>query len=246
MSTGSQLIKLASGEQVPYSIQQRDVRYPRLTLNPDGTLAVIVPPRTPGHTLVTQQQDWITAEYQAQQSKLTDILDTYGALNEGFTLWGKSHQIHVETGHFDLDTSPDSIVVTVPESHSAFGYLRTKVHQALSVAVETIAKDFCTRIGRSYSKLAIRTQRTKWASCSNGDTLNFNLRCAFLPISHLRYLVAHEVAHLIEPDHNDRFWRLVESLVGECTSLREELQGLWYAVHHNSKWQQLVDASTSN
>jgi predicted metal-dependent hydrolase len=61
----------------------------------------------------------------------------------------------------------------------------------------------CARAGVSYTRLSIRAQRTRWASCSStGATPEI-----------LDYVVEHEVAHLEVLDHSDRFWRLLGSRV---------------------------------
>lgn len=240
MSSVPQSVTLSTGERLPYSIYQRDVEHPRITLNPDGTLEVIVPPETPGHTLVSREEDWITAEYRAQQAELSAIRNRYEVLEEGFTIWGKSYPLVERTGQYNLCINASTVLVTSPETTPTEQYLYNKLREALSVAIETIASDFCEQLETEYSKLSIRTQRTKWASCSNGDTLNFNLRCAFLPIDHLRYLVAHEVSHLREPDHTDEFWEFVGTLVPGYQTYRDELQGFWYAVHHDTQWQRLL------
>lgn len=240
VSSGPKSVTLPSGERLPYSIDRREVEHPRITLNPDGTLAVIVPPDTPGHTLVAREEDWIAEEYHEQQAKLLAIREQYEVLEEEFTIWGKSYSLIERTGQYDLSIDAATLRVTSPESKSTEQYLYNKLRQALSVAIKAIASDFCEQINVTYSKLSIRSQRTKWASCSNGDTLNFNLRCAFLPIGHLRYLVAHEVSHLREPDHTEAFWELVDTLVPRYQTYRDELQGFWYAVHHNRQWQRLL------
>lgn len=239
MSSSSESLTLSSGEKLPYTVDQRDVENSRITLNPDGTLSVVVPPGTPESTLISQEQEWIEGEYQKQQAELSVVRQEYGLLERGLTLWGKTYTVIKQVGQYDL-TINNGIHVTTPESASTEQYLYNQIRNALFVAVETIASDYCDRINADYANVTIRSQRTKWASCSSGDTLNFNLRCAFLPLTHLRYLVAHEVAHLCESNHSEAFWELVTSLMPEYQSFRNELQGFWYAVHHNDWWKRLL------
>jgi predicted metal-dependent hydrolase len=68
----------------------------------------------------------------------------------------------------------------------------------------------CARAGSSYTRLTIRAQRTRWASCSDGGSMSFNWRLLLAPEEVLDYVVEHEVAHLDVMGHSRRFWRLVE------------------------------------
>ncbi len=67
------------------------------------------------------------------------------------------------------------------------------------------------RAGTRYTKLSIRGQRTRWASCSSSGAMSFNWQLLLAPEEILDYVVEHEVAHLEIHDHSDRFWRLLES-----------------------------------
>jgi predicted metal-dependent hydrolase len=64
--------------------------------------------------------------------------------------------------------------------------------------------------GRPYLGLAIRSQRTRWASCSSQGLMSFNWRLLLAPERVLEYVVWHEVCHLEVADHSPRFWALVE------------------------------------
>ena len=61
-----------------------------------------------------------------------------------------------------------------------------------------------------YTRLAIRNQRTRWASCAGG-VMSFNWRLLLAPERVLDYVVWHEICHLEVADHSPRFWRLLES-----------------------------------
>jgi predicted metal-dependent hydrolase len=78
--------------------------------------------------------------------------------------------------------------------------------------------DAVARAGTSYSSLQIRSQRTRWASCSSNGAMSFNHRLLLAPPEILDYVVEHEVAHLELLDHSPRFWALLAS---RCPEWRE-------------------------
>jgi predicted metal-dependent hydrolase len=78
---------------------------------------------------------------------------------------------------------------------------RAEVEARLDAAVE--------RADTSYRTLSIRSQRTRWASCSPGGSMSFNWRLLLAPERILQYVIEHEVAHLSILDHSPRFWRLL-------------------------------------
>jgi predicted metal-dependent hydrolase len=65
------------------------------------------------------------------------------------------------------------------------------------------------RAGTTYTKLSIRGQRTRWASCSSSGAMSFNWRLLLGPEAILDYVVEHEVAHLERHDHSPAFWGLL-------------------------------------
>lgn len=85
---------------------------------------------------------------------------------------------------------------------------RTEVARRLDAAV--------ARVGRSYSRLQIRGQRTRWASCSAKGAMSFNWRLLLGPPEILDYVVEHEVAHLDVHDHSPRFWALLAERSPGC------------------------------
>jgi predicted metal-dependent hydrolase len=65
-------------------------------------------------------------------------------------------------------------------------------------------------LGRAYTKLTIREQRTRWGSCSTTGAMSFNWRLLLGPEDVLDYVIWHEACHLVVMDHSRRFWALLE------------------------------------
>jgi predicted metal-dependent hydrolase len=75
-----------------------------------------------------------------------------------------------------------------------------------------IADREAARLGVTYRRIAIRDQHTRWGSCSSRGTLSLNWRLVLAPAEVLEYVVVHELCHLREPNHSQRFWSLLESV----------------------------------
>lgn len=69
---------------------------------------------------------------------------------------------------------------------------------------------FGSKLSVSYGKVRIRSQKLRWASCSKEGNLNFNFLLSALPVDIIDYIIIHELFHLVEFNHSDHFWKLVE------------------------------------
>ncbi len=63
----------------------------------------------------------------------------------------------------------------------------------------------------------------RWGSCSKEGKLNFNWKIAMAPVGVVDYIIAHELAHLKEHTHNERFWKEVKRLMPNYIKQKEWL-----------------------
>ena len=61
------------------------------------------------------------------------------------------------------------------------------------------------------NKVFFKYNKSNWGSCSEDENINISTRLLFAPDDILEYVCIHELAHLIEHNHSDRFWELVEN-----------------------------------
>ncbi len=67
-------------------------------------------------------------------------------------------------------------------------------------------------LGLPHGRVTLRDTRSRWGSCTSAGDLMFSWRLIMAPPEVLDYVVAHEVAHLAEMNHSDRFWARVDAL----------------------------------
>ena len=76
----------------------------------------------------------------------------------------------------------------------------------------------------SFEKISIKNHKTRWGSCSKKRNLNFNYKIIFLPERLAEYIVAHELCHLKEFSHSQKFWNLVALSMPDPRKYVKELQ----------------------
>jgi len=97
--------------------------------------------------------------------------------------------------------------------------------QALALFVPR-ALHFARRLKATPPAVKLSNARAQWGSCNERGEIRLNWRLVQLPPRLADYVVAHEVAHLIELNHSPRFWALVESLLPDHLEQRRHLDAL--------------------
>ncbi len=85
-------------------------------------------------------------------------------------------------------------------------------------------EEYCHRLGLPMPPVRLSSARTRWGSCSTRSGIRLHWRLIHLPRGLSDYVVAHEVAHLVEMNHSPRFWAVVESLYPDWRRARAELR----------------------
>ena len=80
------------------------------------------------------------------------------------------------------------------------------------------------RLGRQPTHIGIKGYRTRWGSCHADGRVYFNWRLLMAPERIGDYVVAHELAHVLHPDHSTAFWRQVEALFPDYQGARRWLR----------------------
>ena len=98
--------------------------------------------------------------------------------------------------------------------------LAIRAKEDITARVERLAP----LVGVSWERITIRSQRTRWGSCSGKGNLNFNCLLMLAPEQVRDYVVVHELCHRKEMNHSARFWALVERILPNYTLSRKWLK----------------------
>jgi predicted metal-dependent hydrolase len=100
--------------------------------------------------------------------------------------------------------------------------------QAWTLVAARVAH-YVAKVSAHAAAVRLSNARSEWGSCNAKGEIRLNWRLVQLPPPLAEYVVAHEVAHIVELNHSRRFWDVVETLVPGHADLRRQLDD-WTAL----------------
>ncbi|HWB50885.1 MAG TPA: SprT family zinc-dependent metalloprotease [Stellaceae bacterium] len=197
----------------------------RLSLRVDAAargVELVLPRRAPAEAalrFVAQHRGWIAARVAA--------MPPARRLADGATVpvLGVPHRIRHAT---DRTAPPVTIAAGEIRVRGEPAHLPRRVTDHLKALARrefaARAHDLAARLGKQVARVNVRELKSRWGSCSSTGALSFSWRLILAPEAVIHYVVAHEVAHLVEMNHSPRFWRVVARLVPDVPAARAWLK----------------------
>lgn len=186
----------------------------RLTLRRDGTAVATIPLRgseREARRFVEAHLDWLerARERQRHRPRGAEVW-TVGT----HVLWrGELAEIRVATAGEKPQVALAADVFRVAKLD---GDLRPtlEAHFARKAKIELPARawELAAVTGVDVKQVVVRNQRSRWGSCSANGTISLNWRLVQTPEFVRDYIVYHELMHLREMNHSERFWARVEEV----------------------------------
>lgn len=88
---------------------------------------------------------------------------------------------------------------------------------------ERVSK-YKNQVGVEPNSVKVKHQQKRWGSCTKNKDLLYNWRVIMAPMSIVDYVVVHELCHLKEKNHTDKFWRMLKSVIPDYEDRKEWLR----------------------
>ena len=181
----------------------------RVSVDNDGEVQVTIPKRASrraAEEAVRELAPWIERRRHALATARAENGRTPGTV----PYLGRELALRPQPGRTRVHRRGDALLVPTDHTEEALErWYRRAARDEIGPRLDAATR----RAGTKYTKLTIRGQRTRWASCSSKGGMSFNWRLLLAPEPVLDYVIEHEVCHLEVMDHSPRFWRLLESRV---------------------------------
>lgn len=186
----------------------------RLRVAPDGKLRASMPVYAPLFLLKR-----LVKASRPQLRKMLEQATPTAAYIDGQQV-GKSHTLIVRDGaRLNVTRSKQHILVTVPAGKTlADPDVVRAIRDACISALRLEAKSYLPKrlqyladqSGFRYERVRFSHASSRWGSCSTTGTISLNIALMKLPFELIDYVLIHELAHTVEMNHSQDFWRLVE------------------------------------
>lgn len=219
-----------------HHISQRS-RSLRVSVLPDGTLKVTTPTRYSERQIeqfLEHHRGWIERQLARLQARKplapAGSVSVFGKTFQLKTEFSREHPIGIrlEGQQLIINTlTPD----TNPESPAAKKQLDRFLKLTATHYLTQRTTDLAAVMKTSFTKLTLREQTTRWGSCSNRGSLNFNWRLVHFPTEIIDYVIIHELAHRTHMNHSRAFWNLVAQFDPEHSKHRGWLKRHGHSYH---------------
>lgn len=196
--------------EIKYSSRRRTVR---ITIERDRQLVVHAPTgTTPAQiqAILHQKRHWIQSKLEHPQKYPDARPDQPLVAGSSILYLGRTYllrpaeepnsPLHFDGQFFTLGTS------RFPRADALIqAWLRQQAQAFIAPRVERFAKS----LGVSYQRIQLIELKYRWGSCTANDNLLFNWRLIQAPATVIDYIIVHELAHLLIPNHSPAFWNTV-------------------------------------
>ena len=200
---------------------------------PVGRVRVAAPERLDEDQIrlaVIQRLPWIKRQRQQLQDAARQSPREM-VTGESHYVWGVRHRLKVieRPGRAHVEVDGDRLLLYVPEgtdTDARVKLLQDWQRKQLRLRFPPLIARWEPIIGREVPRWSIRRMKTKWGSC-NRETghIWFNLELAKKHPLCLEYIVVHEMTHLLERNHGERFTKLMDGFMPDWRSRRDQLNG---------------------
>ena len=221
--------------EISVDVVLKDIQNVHLSVHPPhGRVRISAPKRTSLDSLrlyAISRLDWIKKQQRKLREQERETPREY-LERESHYVWGKRYLMTVEEVDQppSIDRRHNRLILRVRPSAGA-AKRRDVLEQWYRDLVRTAAADLIPqwepKIGVEITGFYVRRMKTRWGSCNHqAQTIRLNTDLARKPLECLEYIVVHEMIHVLEPTHNERFQKLMTEFLPDWKHRREVLNRL--------------------
>jgi predicted metal-dependent hydrolase len=228
----SQTIQLG---QISILVTKKDIKHVHLSVHPpDGRVTLVAPRATRlevARAYAISKLGWIRNQREKLAKQAREAPRQF-VERESHCVWGRRHLLTIKHREAKPAVSLDHKRITLTVRAGSDAKKRAEVihewHKSLLHAVvPAFIKKWEPKLKVKVTGYFLQRMKTKWGSCNHqAGHIRLNTELVKKPKDLLEYVVVHEMAHLLEPTHNDRFIAILEKHYPTWREARAELNEL--------------------
>jgi predicted metal-dependent hydrolase len=201
-----------------------------LQLKKDGSIVIHAPRRVSEREIdlfFHSKKDWLQKKIMESQGKRAESDTKKFTSGEIFYYLGSPYPLIVVDGKKSgegLTFSGHQFILSGIHAHQAEALFVTWYKEKAREYIEERVRHYSGILKLYPERVRIGSARSRWGSCSHKNHLSFTWRLIMAPHTVVDYVVIHELAHIKEKNHSNRFWNLVEEIVSDYGTHRKWLR----------------------
>ena len=218
---------------IPIEVCKKDIKNMHLYVKPpNGLVTVSVPLAMSDEAIerfVRTKISWIKKQVAKFDNQLRQSQREY-VTGEALYVWGKQYYLQVEYGiRYSLTLSGGKAVLTVRRESTAAqreNFVREWYRDLLKAEIERLLPKWEKTTGLKAAGWQTKYMTTRWGTCNTKTgKIWINLQLAKKTTECLEYIILHELIHLIEKNHNERFIESMDHFMPMWRDVRAKLNG---------------------
>lgn len=199
-----------------------------LKIDRKGNLIVYAPKRVDIEKVfkfIKEKESWITrkqGEIKGTLNLNSDLLNY-----EQILFLGKKYEVLFIKNYDEIVLTDKALCVP-----AKIGFSNTKLEQSLknwfvenaNVILIKRAKTLLNHTKLSYESISIINSKAKWGMCDNKGNIYLNYKLLFLSHELIDYVILHEITHLIELNHNEKFYEDLKRVLPDYKQKQAKLK----------------------
>jgi len=198
-----------------------------ITVERDRSVVVRAPNDTPHEMieqLINQKKLWLYEKVRHKQKYDLPIREKEFVSGTTILYLGRSYKLEVVSDPFDGVLFDNKFLISKPSVSAAPELFKDWYVEKAKQKIVPQSKFYATHLGVRFNRILISDLRYRWGSCTPSDNLNFNWRLIKAPMRVIEYVIVHELAHLLEPNHTGKFWSTVKTQIPDYPTAKEWLK----------------------
>ena len=205
-------------DDLPVILTRKKMKNIRLSVAPESAEVKVSAPTWASSSevvvFIKENKKWIEKRRTEILKKVLSVKAKYqnGADHK---LWGETVKLNLlENANASLNLADRKAINIVASKDDSDQVIAKKIdvfyREEMLIKVPLLMEKWCNAMGVQINAWSVRKAKTRWGSCNARlKRINLNSELAKYSIGCLEYVIVHELAHLFEGRHNQRFWNIV-------------------------------------
>lgn len=221
--------------EISIAVTRKDIKNVHLTVHPpDGRVTLAAPYNTRlevARAYAISKLAWIRDQQRKLGCQARETPRQF-VERESHYVWGRRYLMTVDYQNVKptviLSNKRITLIVRPGSSTEKRAELMHEWHKLLlHEVVPPLVQKWERKLKVSVSGYFLQRMKTKWGSCNHSaGNIRLNTELVKKPKDLLEYVIVHEMAHLIEPTHSERFIAILEEHYPSWREARAELNEL--------------------